>query len=52
MGCEFEGGLIAVVAGVVLLLTNARIASVENINIVSRRSSPWFRCIEDLSREY
>ena len=37
---------------VVFVLTNARIAVVENINIVSRRSSPWFRCIEDLSREY
>ena len=34
------------------ILTTARIATVENLNIVSRRSSPLFRCIEDLSREY
>jgi hypothetical protein len=41
-----------VVALIVFILINAAIVAVGNINIVNRRSSPWFRCIGDLSRGY
>jgi hypothetical protein len=43
------GGELQLVA---VRLTNAKRAFDEKVNILNRRSSPLFRCIEDLSREF